>query len=236
MPAISRGITKRRKYTLSRQAVARARTVLRRRDSVPMRPGGFYGVGQRGELKSIDVTLVGEPISQTAHVALLNGVATGTDYNARIGRQTKMKSIYLRVTFEYRTLSGAIGDFIRMLVIYDRQPNGVALTAANVLQGGSYIDPINLDNRDRFSVIADKMMTFNPVQYSTALPSGGNPANKHVKIYKKMNLTTQYSGTGATVGSIQTGSVYIILLGANYAAGNEMIRTDYYSRIRFVDA
>lgn len=205
------------------------------------------------------------PNSSTG-IFLVNAVIQGTDINAVIGRKMNMKSFYMRLTVfspdnAWATdttvvPSGKVNTTVRVMVVYDSQANGIGLTTitnlkltdilnvaaapqTNLATGASgYTNAhINLDNRDRFSIISDKTFDLSNMQ--------GN-ASRNLKIFKKFKkggLPTIFSGSG---GTINTGAVYVVVggNGANpvgatpSAAQTTPINYAWFatSRIRFVDA
>lgn len=235
------GKAKRFKSTKANQALARARSILGKRGSgfsAPVRTGGFYGLYTkrgRDELKVIDTATASANLTLNAGLVLLNGVVQGTDYTNRVGRKTIMKSIYLRFTLLPNTANSApIGDFTRIIVVYDCQTNAAAPLAGDILQsGGDYMSPLNLNNRDRFKVIHDKLVPMNPNVYTAGALTAGDPVNKAWKMYKKITMETVFGGTGATVGSIQTGSIYLLYMSAGATSYSTLT---YNCRIRFIDA
>ena len=209
-----------RKVARSRQLVNKAAQLLRARMAgstrAPLRTGGFYGLyNRRGreELKVIDAALTTTTVGTGSNIYLLNGVAQGTDYTNRIGRKVILKSLLIRATCIPNTASNTpAGDVIRMLVIYDCQTNSAAPVIGDILQNSSINDPMNLNNRDRFKVIADKYITLNACQYAAGTLTAGSPQTKQVKLFKKMNLEQIFSGTNNTVGSIGTGALFLVLI------------------------
>jgi len=228
-------------------------------NSVQMTRGGVGTQG--GELKFIDVNtndFTGfKPLAETsgtdstgaASLALLNGVALGTDATQRIGRKTTMKSIYLRCGITSRTTNSTptngfvtVPGQIRYLIVYDMQPNGTALTVADVFQQSGVADlmvsPLNLNNRDRFRVLTDKVTSISNSP-TASIPAGASDHSRYIKIYKKINLPVIYNaGTAGTVGDIQTGSLYFISFTNcqmnNTPAGGWLL-SSFYSRVRFED-
>lgn len=129
--------------------------------------------------------------------------------------------------------NGAIGDIVRVMIIYDCQSNGVAPAVSDILSaGGTFDAPMNLNNRDRFKILGDKYVTMGSWQFTGTSLIAGSPAPRQFKIYKKMNLEVIFGGTGATVGSIQTGAVYCLLISLN----NSITTSIFNSRIRFIDS
>jgi hypothetical protein len=222
-------------------AVARAReTILNsRRGSASAGGGGYYGFsrGSRDELKTIDVAPTQAEATTTASITLLNGVATGTDFTNRIGRKINMKSLYLRV--QMAPIDQVTSDtHVRMLVVYDMQPNGAAPAITDVLNTASTVDHINLNNRDRFKILVDKCVPIG-ANVNTATQAYSNGKNVYyIKKYLNLNLKgcseVLYSGTGSTIASIATGSIYFLYF-SGVAAGNGT-QVTWSSRIRFSDS
>lgn len=130
------------------------------------------------------------------------------------------------------TTSAPVGDFVRVMLIWDCQSNSAAPAVTDILTTTAYDSPINLNNRDRFKILTDKFVSMNPNTYTTGAPTGGNPRNALLKVYKKMSMETIFSGTGATIGSIQSGSLYLLLINAV----NNASFADTYTRVRFLDS
>lgn len=229
-----------RKTQAARQAVARAASLLRARSVIttraPFRTGGFFGVYTRrgrDELKTNDVTQAQTDVPAAGAFTLLSGVAQGDDFNERVGRKIIIKSLLIRIAFSsVADTSAPIGDTIRMLVFQDLQTNGAAPGLTDVLSGIEPFDPMNLNNRERFRVLIDKMVSLPANAYAAGALSTGSPTPKSMKLYKKLNTQQVFSGTGNTVASIATGSIYMLLL-----ANNDNVSTSQFStRIRFLDA
>lgn len=228
---------RRRRITASRQAVARARVILRGRTLAPLRTGGFFGSwnrpGQLGpELKTIDTIASSQSLSTAGTLILLNGVAQGDDYNTRDGRKIIMKSINLKVYVSNIVNAIADGDLMRVMVLYDSQSNGAAPTAGNILQTVSALAPMNLDNRTRFKVLFDKWQKINGFNYSGGVLTAGTYTPPLFKLYKKLMLDVQFSGTTAAIGSISCGSIYLLVL-SQTSTGAAAFDVD--SRIRFTE-
>lgn len=230
-----RSYKSRSKVAKAARAVARARNILRARSFAPMRTGGFYGGYQRRgrqELKATDIAQPNIALSTGMQLTLLNGVAQGTDFTQRIGRKTLMKSLLVRWGVTNNGVGGdGSGDIMRLMVIYDMQSNSAAPSAGDILQSASDVySPLNLNNRDRFKVLFDRNITLNSFVATVTPTVQGAPGPKFIKIYKKINLETIFSGTGSTIGSISTGSIYLCAL-----AGSTEYSSQFYSRVRYVD-
>lgn len=201
----------------------------------PLRTGGYYFPSK--ELKFLDVASTGgiafgnNSTGATGAVSfvLLNGCIPGTSATNRIGRKISMKNLNMRCYYDTQPTSGS--GFVRTMLIYDMQSNGVAPTAADVFLNGStpFITmPLNLDNRDRFKVIHDR------TRYISA-GSGLSDTNMiyYKKYFKRLGLPTIYNaGSAGTVADIQTGALYLIVMTTCPTANlNARVET----RIRFAD-
>ncbi|QDJ95276.1 capsid protein [Capybara virus 35_cap1_1079] len=237
-----------RKIARSRQLVNKAAQLLRKRNGgatgAPLAARGFrpFPYGRRyvttdpPELKYIDVAQQDQAITNTGGVVLLNAVATGTDVTGRVGRKINMKSLKIGVNvFNQANVSSnlSIGVTVKISIVYDSQPNGSGTvpTYTTIYKTAHPYSPLNLDNRDRFKVLWTK--NFVVAAYTTSASSllaTGSPTNTTRVGYKKMNLPVIFGGTGATIGDIQTGALYITAV-ADVSLGAAF---DYNSRIRFI--
>jgi len=199
----------------------------------PLRTGGFYGPYDRrgrAELKYIDVDQAATATTTAGTVTLLNGIAQGTDISNRIGRKFCLKSSLLRLAvYPNSATTLQQGDIVRVMLLYDAQPNGVIATVADVLDGFTWESGMNLNNRDRFKVLMDKTFAMNPVVYTAGALTAGSPQLRVMKKYKKMNLDVINSGSAATIGSIQTGALLLLVIGLinNGSTINWLHRTRY---------
>lgn len=224
---------------------------------VAPRTGGFRaGYGSKdGEKKTIDIpasgtgtgSLTNLNFNSTGSVVLLNGVAQGTDYNARVGRKIVMKSLYVRgmIYIEAAVSGGTLSATIpaqaaRLILIADMQTNGAAPGLGDIIQttgtSPNIEAQLNLNNRDRFKVLKDKVYTFGTMSTDDGggISAGVGPAMHSVKIYKKLNMETIFGGTDATIGSITSGGLYLVAIGS-VAAGPADVNCRLTSRIRFTD-
>lgn len=202
----------------------------------PPRTGGFYGPGVRrlrGERKAIDTSFAPAIMgSANADITLLNGVATGTDFTDRIGRKIIIRSLLIRAEiYPTITVNNQIGEQVRFMVVWDMQSNGAAPVTTDILKSATTAAPNNLNNRDRFKILVDKYLSFDPCTYTASSLVNGSPQTKVIKIYKPLYLETIYAGTTNAIGSIQSGSLWCFTL-----SGNGYVSTEWQARVRFEDA
>lgn len=201
------------------------------------------------ELKAVDTASGGVnafgsvDFDQSAPVLfLLNGIAAGTDFYNRVGRKVKLRSLLFRgdVYAADTTTSGAMS--IRVALVYDGQANGAAITHSDVFNsvdsggttGSRAYSGVNLNNRDRFKILKDWSFTLAPVALNAA-GNGGYHNRRVFKAYIPLNLDEVFSGTGATISSIQTGALYLIALCDASTTGDDAATITWNSRVRFSD-
>jgi len=161
-------------------------------------------------------------------VQLLNGVQTGAAFYNRIGSKIEMKSLHIRGDIYYALTS--IQDVVRILVVYDRQPNGATPPLTTILQDRDQsgnisqdgVCEINLDFRERFQIVRD-IEVFVPSATVTAgvLTNGPQQVNDTKcfninEFIKLRGLVTHYGSTAnpCTIANINTGALFVYFVGA----------------------
>jgi len=230
------GMGRRAKYanSLGRRRSAYASGVSSRRlvaamaaRNVVVRRAGFGRAGPgRMEFKSIDVAQGPTAVDQASSVLLLNGCARGDDIGARTGRQIMMASIEAKF-YNYSTVTTGINQVHRVLLVLDRQPNGAALTAAQVLTTVNTLSSRLLENRNRFRILMDRRMTLDAATISGS--------RRVTKFYKRLHVPVTFnSGNAGTLADIATNSLYVIAIGSE-AAGATAGSIQGFYRVRFTD-
>jgi len=184
----------------------------------------------------------------------INQCIQGTTLYQRIGQKIVMKRFVMKLVFSQIPNGGAAqtndGGFYRVLVVYDAQPNATSVTAANlaasVLKDNTEItSPLNLDNRERYKVILDKIgylgaKTFSAAGLVTASNTSEQWQSACNKYKKTLNLDTIFnSGNAGTIGDIQTGALYVLYgtsISQSLAAPANCVGVAGYTRIRFYDS
>jgi len=215
------------------------RTVFKKQ-MAPARTGGFFGVGHRRsreEKKFVDQGVTLTAANTTGSTTAINLIATGTDYNNRIGRKVILKSVMVRALVSPDIASNTTDDqAIRCMLVYDAQTNSTLAGVNDILEAGTTNNAYafqNLNNRDRFKVLMDK--TFATGKQVAASGLAGSNTVHFIKKFKRLNHEVIFSGTTAAIGSIQTGSLLWLVIGSS-GAGLTDGSVSWNSRIRFVDA
>lgn len=223
---LSRVSSFRRRYTRS----YRSRRSGRSFNSIPsglLRTGGFIpGRRPYPEQKWIDVHITqdfrADLTGADNNATLLNQVAQGAGPSERIGARYQLTSLYIQGHIRpwapaTTTLTDLPNETCRVVVIYDRQCNGMKMSfsdAYTIAFGDLSSSPRFLGTADRFIVLADKKVRLSKgAAPGTATGSyADGPSSAVFEVYKKLNLPVNCSGSTDEIGAIQTGSVYVFLL------------------------
>lgn len=122
----------------------------------------------------------------------------GTSASSRYGDKT------LAHTVKWSLFSTTVGSaaMIRLMLIYDEQPNGANPSSPEPLAAVNVHSFKNAYLRDRYKVIRDWTIPLNPAA------SYGNDTKHdgHQKGLAKLNLVSQFNGAAGTIADVKTGS------------------------------
>lgn len=193
------------------------------------------------ERKFIDTAGAVYNVSTTGSITLLNGLTQGTDANKRVGRKITMTSCFIRgyvsseLSTTYTADINAISQLARCIIIYDSETNGATPVITDFLVTATSYEQLNIDNRDRFTVLMDKQWAIGPMSTTATVALASNQTFP-VKKYIKMKHPVIYNSTnGGTVADINTGALWMVWIG-NVAAGTGTDANGRVSvRVRFSD-
>jgi len=149
----------------------------------------------------------------------LNCPAQGNSDNERIGKQIKMKSLFIRgdITINTSILDDA---YCRIVVYMDMQNNNTTPGASSVIpfeeltSFGSYNAMRNLDYTSRFKILHDEMLHFKP-QFTSWYNGAAAVHQTHAcslpftKFVDLKAMKVNYNATGATSASIVDNAIYV---------------------------
>lgn len=201
------------------------------------------------EKKEILTSLASTLNTTQNNVILLNGVAEGTDYNQRVGREVTHNYIEVNIVISSNAASGSglPGDCGFWAIILDRQPAG-SLPAFNTMFDDSLSIGQGLDfritstNQDRFKIISRNEWSCGNTGSFTASVQGGSGAQPyHVKEFidlskiKGRDSTTNFNATSAAIGSIDSGCLYFVVASTFGSTGNLVSTVVGAAKYRFTD-
>jgi hypothetical protein len=225
-----------------------------------VRSGGFARSPMCGELRCSD-TFIGLVTDQGSNVYTydkinvsaaglqfcLNELAVGSAVNNRVGRKITTKAVDLSLCFEQQAATAKAAS-IRVVMVYDRQPNGLSLPnnatknygttiydlvydSTASLPNASIVAPRRLDNIARFSVMMDKR--FELFGSSTAATGHQRPFATLVKHVGTMRETTYNADSTAVSSAIQSGAIWLLVFATNAAGATDLITVTGNARLRF---
>lgn len=205
----------------------------------------------RVELKCVDLSAappLGLTFNNSGPKALINGCVPGTQIQNRLGRRIKMSSVRIIGNIvQFQVGVSPVDDFCRLMLVYDRQPNGSTFVLADLLQSvdqtgatsNTVWDGINMSNSRRFKVLKHEIYKFECTGASANQPAQDSTdyvQRKSIDWYVPLKgLITQYNtGTAGTVADIQSGALYLFAVGVS-SNTNCQYQLQYNVRLRFCD-
>lgn len=176
-------------------------------------------------------------------LGLLNGCVAGSQNYNRDGRKITMKSLQIRGYIYPADSTTANANFVRFVIVYDKQSNGAAPTWSDVFTSQNIsgttdsgaTSMLNLNNRDRFEIVRDKCWALGGIDNTATTAWGMSPGQAKVNMFIRLgNRTTTFNaGTAGTVGDITTGALYFFWIATNSNTTGHSARIA--CRVRFVD-
>jgi len=204
------------------------------------RTGGYYGryPMRDGELKFFDVTLDDVTIASGGNITpSLNLIPQGITESTRGGRKCTIRSINWRWTHSLPetvdTSSNGSGDSVRIILYVDKQCNGAAAVALDILETNNINSFRNLSNKNRFRILFDRTQAINIIAFSQNGTSKYSTTNniKVGAIYKTCNIPIEFSNTTGAITEIRSNNIGVLLVGN---AGTSQWTSTI--RLRFSDA
>lgn len=189
----------------------------------------------RKEFKFVDVVSASyAPNSAAGTITLLNGIAQGDDYTSRDGRQATMKSVHVRGYVKATNASASVSAYLmRALLVWDNAPNGAAATVAQIMTAETSVSFPLIDNANRFTILRDQQFNIGSLSSLATASWAAGDCSAEVDMYVKLDELTQFSGTGATIASIQNGALWLVLQSDYNNVGNPQFTLT--SRVRFCE-
>lgn len=194
--------------------------------------------------------------NNTPDFAVLNEIRTGSGFNERIGNKILLKSLKIRMNLAFRVppviILDSPVDIGRILVVYDRNPQGVLPPFGTIVQDTTQINGNssnvsagpNINNRARFTILRDHYFNIPAISMGSGSPV---PRNMHpdVEVGTKGWMFEFYIplkgyeecfiGPDPDIGSIGQGAIYLITM-AGLASGFENVfYPAYHWRLRYWD-
>ncbi len=149
--------------------------------------------------KSFD-SVITSVVTSNATVVNLSNIAQGSDQDNREGNRIRLLSMLIRLSVEVH--ASATASALRVMIVSDREQNGVDPTSAQLLQTATdFLSPVNRTAFGRFKFLYDKILVTN-IGTSNALLTR--------KISRKLSINTFYDASAAADASNRKGNLYLV--------------------------
>ncbi len=177
------------------------------------------------EVKNHDVQLTSDVITDAIGITQLSNIPQGDGTTARDGNQCKMIGYEFNYAIQ-QSASATTADFVRVMLVLDKQTNQAIYLAADLLDDitnlDSIVTPRNLNNMRRFTVIYDRVHTF----------SKGGSNGTVVKKYFKKDILLRFDASTSAIADMTSNSLSLLTV-ASTAANDPIMH--FFGRLRFVD-
>lgn len=219
-----RGVYRRAAQAAQKRQVSRGLAVRSRRRQIPR-------VAVIGAESHVLDTNNATDVTATGATVALNLTAEGAGDANRVGKKITMKGVEWRIKFSNEASATETCSPIRCMLIYDEQPNGALPAVTDMLESASVVSMKNSDNAQRFTILKDWYVQFNP--FGATLGAGADSVVQVDHGYLPLKgLQTMYKGTTAVIGSVATGALLFFCIG-DVASGTTDYNMDANFRLRF---
>lgn len=217
------------------------------------RKSGFYGANaldvKPHEIKFFDTnTIIASGTMSDVAVVLdsVNLLIQGTGESGRIGRKVNVKNIEMRMVIE--TGQDQLASCLyRWIVFLDKQCNGTAAQGTDILTynavgGSAIVSPYNLQNVDRFVILADQHWKVEPpvirigtTAAATTTTTSVIPTISYKSFFKRCNIPLFFDNTGGgAIASVRSNNIGWLFIQEGATQNTTTGRC--ISRIRFSDS
>lgn len=194
----------------------------------------------RGELKWFDTSVTNSTLSTVGTIvsSSLNLLSAGTGESQLIGKTATVKSIFIRAQVQKPALSNATlsnvasDDYVRIMVVLDKQCNGAAATIAQILEDTDMRSLNNLNYSKRFVTLKEMIVPMkDTVNHDGTNYFTGSMVVPIDPCYLKREIPIEF-GAAPSGAITDVRSNNILILGFSNTGQTTL---SFRSRIRFVD-
>lgn len=199
------------------------------------RTTGYYG-RYRGADKErkfhdgdMDVT-----ITSSGLFTQLNLIPQGDTEKTHVGRKAFIKQIMIRgeILLPVTSDPGNSSNVVRMIVFVDKQCNGVAATALQLLETNDYQSFRNLVNSGRFTVLKDRTFMLNATSGAYDGTNDNYGEKEHPFFFSHdCNIPIQWDAATGAITEIPTNNISVMWIAKSSV--NVLVKSKF--RLRFTD-
>jgi hypothetical protein len=143
-------------------------------------------------------------ITNSPTISCISLVPQGTDQGNRVGNSLKLQSFEMNYVLTLNTAS-TINAIVRIMIIRDLENAGSDPIGTDIfdLSTQAYISALNFYNKDRFTILYDKVSTLSLVNKELVFDSFRTSQSGHIK----------YHGSATSSASNAEGALYLVAQG-----------------------
>jgi hypothetical protein len=162
-------------------------------------------------------------------------IPAGDGSSERDGRKVLLTRLSIRgllsCTAESTTLTD-IAEACRIIIYLDKQCNGAAAAATDIVSSADILSFKNLTNDKRFSILYDKVFELCPyTSLGDTTTFTTVPRRVHFEHDMKLNLPVLFDASAAAITDLTSNNIGV--LGFSEAGGN--VTCAFIARVRFID-
>lgn len=172
-------------------------------------------------------------------------IPQGTGESQRIGRKCTITNLHCKFILSFdgaaetnTTAATFTHDTVRCMIFWDKQCNGTAATAVDLLNADNWHSYRNLANSKRFNILYDKTRSYNcnALAYGDGATNASRQIHRdfHFSVNKKVFIPIEYSSTTGGLTEISSNNIGIIWWAALGGTKRLNIPTCQV-RLRFID-
>lgn len=157
------------------------------------------------------------PVSATGNVDSLTIMSQGSSAVTRTGNQVHISM--LDITGVGSIAVGSAGDLVRIIVGWDTEPNGTAVTVGTVLESAALQAAYNKDQvkpGGRIQIISDKTMDLNAMTATV-----GNRLTPY-RFKKKLDKVVYYQSNAGTISDVLKNNLFVLSISLSGLATTAM--------------
>lgn len=199
------------------------------------------------EKKAVDDPVAAYEFNQTGTIGHIGGCAPGAGRWQRVGRKVNYRSVHVKGTIYLQGANAGTvnNEYARLILVYDRQPNGSAPSIGDVLQdidsaGTSVTNSfsgLNLNNSQRFLILRDGRFNLpgNALAQAMCITSTNSEDPADINWFVKLkDLPCEYKGDTAGIASVSSGALYLLSI-SDQPVVNKSWKANIAVRTRYVD-
>lgn len=185
------------------------------------------------ELKYVDVSATAAGLNTTGVVQCINLSAEGDDNTNRDGRQTQNVSVAIRGLIRPEDNTTPAPTLVRVMIVWDRQPNGVLAPLNQILQNATALSFNNLDNKRRFKIIRDYQFALGGMDTTATSSFAQSPTVHSLNDYITLpaDMDSYWNTNTGVIGSLNTGALLLVQVGTGAAGAGGTF--EGFTRVRW---